>query len=157
MAKVTKSITKSKVAVGVGLGLAAAAAAGAGYYFYGSKSAGANRKKAAKWATDLETKVKQNAKKLKKIDQKAYATIVDEATRALASVKSIDQNDLRGAAMELKQNWKNVEAEIVRSMKSGSSSAKKTAVKTVGKVIARAKKVTSKAPAKKKAAAKKKS
>ena len=146
---------KSKVAVGVGLGLAAAAAAGAGYYFYGSKSAGANRKKASKWASDLESKVKTNAKKLKKLDQRAYAAIVDEATKAYASVKSIDQNDLRGAAKELKQNWKNVEAELARTMKSGSKVAKKAAKKTVKKVIVAAKKVTTKKVISKKAAKKK--
>lgn len=150
-------VNKTKVAVGVGLGLAAAAAAGAGYYFYGSKSAGANRKKAAKWATDLEAKVKQNAKKLQKLDKKAYAAIVDEATKAYLSVKSIDQNDLKSAALELKQNWNNVEAELTRTFKSGKSSAKKAVNRTAKKVVTTAKKVAgTKAPAKKAVVAKKK-
>ncbi len=144
-------VNKKKVALGVGLGLAAAAAAGAGYFFYGSEKAGANRKKVAKWATELEAKVKHGAKNLKKLDQKAYATIVDEATRAYRSVKSIDEQDLQQAARELKQNWKNVKSEIDRTINSGRSTAKKT----VKKAVAQAKKVATKAKAKKIVAKKK--
>lgn len=129
-----------KVALGVGLGLAAAVAAGAGYYFYGSKDAKSNRKKAAKWANDMEAQVKSKAKKLKKLDEKAYKTIVDETMKAYTKVKSIDQDDLRGAALELKSNWKNVKKELDRVATAEAAHAKgvaKKAVKTVKKAVAK--------------------
>jgi len=124
-------VTTKKTALKVGLGIAAAAAAGAGYYFYGSKSAAANRKKASGWAVKLHAEVKKGALKLKKFDQKAYATIVDEATKAYHSVKSIDKKELASVAKELKQNWKRVEGELSRTAKTGAKSAVKTAKKAV--------------------------
>ncbi|OGZ05208.1 MAG: hypothetical protein A2845_02715 [Candidatus Lloydbacteria bacterium RIFCSPHIGHO2_01_FULL_49_22] len=159
-------VNKQKVAVGVGLGLAAAAAAGAGYYFYGSKDAGAHRKKAAKWVGDLEADVMKAAKKMKKLDQKAYAAIIDNATEVYGNMTSIKASDLDRAAVELKKNWKNVERELTRTAKKGGSVAKKAvqktvkkAVKTVRKVVAKkgvAKKVSVKKASVKKAPAKKK-
>ena len=148
-----KGNNSKKVAVGVGLGLAAMAAAGAGFYFYGSKSATANRRKVSKWATDLQKDVLKSAKKLKKLDQRAYATIVDEATKAYKSVKSIDQRDLESAALELKQNWAVVEKELNRTVRSGV----KKATKTAKKVVAKAKKATAPKKSAKKVVAKKKS
>ncbi len=138
-------VNTKKVALGVGLGIAAAAAAaaGAGYYFYGSKDAKSNRKKVSKWAGDMEAQVISKAKKLKKLDEKAYKTIVDETMKAYTKVKSIDQDDLRGAALELKSNWKNVKKELDRVATSETTRAKgaaKKAVKAVKKAVA--KKVT---------------
>ena len=100
MAKVSKGMSKgAKTGVAVGLGVAAAVAS-AGYYFFGSKSADKNRKVAVKWAHNLKADVVKGARKLKKLDQKAYATIVDQATKAYSSVKSIHPADLKNAAME---------------------------------------------------------
>lgn len=148
-------VNKKKVAVGVGLGLAAAAAAGAGYYFYGSKSAGAHRKKVAKWADDLESDVKKAAQKIKKLDQKAYAAIVDNATQAYGAMTSIKARDLDQAAAELKQNWKNIERELKNSAKKTSSVAKKSVQKTVNKVTKTVKKAIAKKTKVVKAVAKK--
>ncbi len=150
-----KKVNTKKVALGVGLGLAAAAAAGAGYFFYGSKNAGANRKKAVKWAGSLESDVMKAAKKMKKLDQKAYAVIVDNATKAYGNVKSVNAADLNRAAMELKKNWKNVERELTRTMKKNGGAVKKSVVKTVKKVVKTVKKAAAKKPAAKKVPAKK--
>jgi len=128
-----KKANKKKVAVGVGLGLAAAGAA-AGYYFYGSKNAAGNRKKAAHFATALKADVVKNAKKMQKVDARAYHKVVDEAMKAYKSVKSIDQKDLASAAAELKANWKNIEAEINRVSKKEGKIAKKAVKKVVAKV-----------------------
>lgn len=158
-----KKVDKKKVGLGVGLGLAAAAASAAGYYFYASKDASKNRKKAAKWANDFKGDVMAKAKKLKKFDEKAYRTLVDETMRAYKSVKSIDGQDLAAAALELKSNWKNVQAELARlgikgDHKNGkkNGTAKKAAAKksTAGRgngaAKSPAKKSAKKAPAKKK-------
>lgn len=132
---------KKKVALGVGLGLAAAAGAlGAGYYFYGSKHAAGNRKRAAAWASDLKSDVERNAKKLKKFDERAYHTMVNEAMKAYQNVKTIDKRDLESAAAELKANWKNVKREIDRVGKAEqkvAGRAVKKAVKTVKRAIPR--------------------
>lgn len=134
-------INRKKVALGIGLGLAAAAgAAAAGYYFYAAKGAAGNRKKAVRWANDLHADVLRNAKKLKKFDERAYKTVVDEAMKAYENVKSIDKADLRSAAAELKANWKNVEREINRVAKTEkkvAGRAVKRAFKTVKHVIPR--------------------
>lgn len=144
-----KKADKTKVAVGVGLGLAAAAA-GAGYYLFGTQSGKVARKKAHKWADDLKTDVVKKAKKLQKMDEKAFHTIVDESTKAFERIKSIDKDDLGAAAKELKSNWKHIEAEISRVATKETKVAKK-AVKTAAKKVVKA--VAKAAP--KKAAAKK--
>jgi hypothetical protein len=134
-------LNNKQVAVGLGL---AAAAAGAGYYFFGSPKAETNRKKVRKWASEMETKVKKNAKKLDKLDKKAYATIVDEAMKAYQSVKSVDAGELAQAAKELKDNWKTVEAELKRTVGKETKVVAKTA-KVASKKVAS---VTKKAVAK---------
>ena len=154
MAK-AKAGTK-KVALGVGLGLAAAAA-GAGYYFFGTPSGKKAAKKAAKWTEDFKGDVIKKAKKLQKFDEQTYRTIVDESVKAYERVKSIDKNDLAGAAHELKQNWKHIEAEINRTSKKETKAVKKavkkvanTAAKKVVKAVVKpAKKVLAKPRAKK--------
>jgi hypothetical protein len=142
---------KTKVALGVGLGIAAAAA-GAGYYFYGSPQGSTHRKKAAKWAGDFKTDVIKKAKKLQKLDERAFRVIVDESAKAYERLKSVDESDVRAAALELKANWKNVENELSRVAKKSGGVAKK-AVKVAKKSVKAAKKAV--APAKKKAVAKK--
>jgi len=143
-------INKKKVALGVGLGLAAAAA-GAGYYFYGSKHATGNRKKAVRWANDFQADVLRNAKKLKKLDEHAYRTLVDEAMKAYENVRSIDKADLRSAAAELKKNWKNMEREINRVAKT----EKKVVGRVAKKAVKSVKRVIPRTPAKKSARKKK--
>ncbi len=133
-------IGKKKVALGVGLGLATATAAAAGYYFYGSKHAAGNRKKTSRFVNKLKADVVKNAKKMKKIDERAYHIIVDEAMSAYKNMKSIDKHDLQSAAMELKQNWRAVEREINRVGKKEGKVARKAvkkAIKRVKRVIPR--------------------
>lgn len=142
-------MNKKKVALGVGLGLAAAAAAGAGYYFYGAKGASANRKKVSKWANDFRARVIREAKKVKKLDEKAFKTIVNESMKAYAKVQSIDKKDLDAAARELQKNWKTVERELKRVAAKDRVVAKKVVAK-VKKTVA--KRVPRKQPAKKKKA-----
>lgn len=145
-----KSDNGAKMAAEIGAGLVAAAgAAAAGYYFYASKDASKNRKKTAKWAGEMKDKVVKEAKKeLKvaaKLDKQAMAIIVDRATKAYEGVRSIKREDLMLAASELKQNWKEIEAELSRAAKKGGSAVKKAA-KTATKS---AKKAPSKKVAKK--------
>ena len=141
----------SMIAVEIGAGIAAAAgaAAAAGYYFYGSKDAAQNRKRTAKWATELKDKVvketKKQAKMVEKLDKKAMTVIVDRASKAYEGVRNVKREDLVAAANELKQNWKEIQAELTVVAKKAGNAAK-SATKTATKSAAKAVK---KAPAKK--------
>lgn len=136
--------------------MAVAAAAGAGYYFYGSDNAKKHRAAASKWAKGMKNDVVKEAKKLKKIDQKDIAKIVDKAAAAYASVRSVNQHELKAAATELKKNWKRVGDEVAgrvaKTVKSVKKASKKVAKRPAAKKTA--KKAVKKAPKK---AAKKKS
>src|ERR1700754_10481 len=111
MATKKQSAATTAAEVGAGL-LAAAAVASAGYYFYGSDGAKKHRAAASKWAKGMKNDVVKEAKKLKKIDQKEVAKIVDKAAAAYASVRSVNQAELKAAATELKKNWKRVSEEV---------------------------------------------
>jgi len=127
-AKKGQSTTTTALEVGAGV-LAAAAAAGAGYYFYGDKHAKKHRAAASKWAKGMKADVVKEAKKLKKIDQKTMASVVDKAAAAYASARSVDKKDLAAAARELKKHWRSVQAEI-SNVKSKAGATKKAAKKT---------------------------
>jgi len=124
----------TRVAAEVGAGIAvAAAAAAAGYYFYGSTDAKKHRKIAAKWANDMKKDVVREAKKLKSVDAKDIAAIVDSAAATYYGVQSINRKDLTRAAKELKANWEMVRKEAGHTAKRSVSAAKKTAKKAVSK------------------------
>lgn len=97
--------------------LLAAAGITAGYYFYASKNAKANRKIAAKWASDLKTKVLAEAKKHGSVDKKTLAKIVDTATKTYAKVSKLDSKQLTVAAQELKTHWQKIAKELKTSPK----------------------------------------
>jgi predicted RNA methylase len=126
--------TTTAVEIGAGV-LAAAAAAGAGYYFYGADNAKKHRKSASTWAKGMKNDVVREAKKLKKVDQKAMAAIIDKAAGAYQGVRSVDAADLRAAAQELKKNWREVQREIgsaatgMKRRASGAAKAVKKATK----------------------------
>lgn len=150
-AKKKKGNDGAMIAAEIGAGILAAAAAG--YYFYASKDATKNRKKTAKWANEMKDKVVKEAKKemkvAAKLDKKAVAIIVDRATKAYEGARNIKREDLLLAANELKQNWKEIEAELSAAAQKGVSAAKKSgsAVKKAAKTATKSARKT--APKKK--------
>lgn len=140
--------TLEKAELGAGVLAAVAAASAAGYYFYGSKDAKKHRNATAKWAKGLKNDVVREAKKLKDLDEKAMAAIVDNAAKAYKGLDDVTPGDLRAAVAELKGNWENVRKELRRTGTKAKSSAKKSVKKAAPK------KAVKKAPAKKKAAKK---
>lgn len=129
--------TATKVEIGAGV-LAAAAAAGAGYWFYGDKDAKKHRKAANVWVKGMKKEVVKNAKKLKRLDQKAMARIVDEAAAMYEGVRSVDRKDLRAAAAELKRNWETVKGEVRGGVRKAKKAAKSVAKKTTKKAVKKA-------------------
>lgn len=141
---------ETKVALEVGAAALAAAAAGAGYYFYGDKGAKKHRAAASKWAKGMKADVVKEAKKVKKLDQQAMTKIVDAATAAYSTARSVNKSELSAAARELKKNWKTVQAELTGVARKAVGGGKKAAKKSVSSA-----KKTVKKSAPKKAAAKK--
>jgi DNA-directed RNA polymerase subunit F len=118
-----KKTTKGKVAAEIVAGLATVGAvAAAGYYFYGSKQAERHRGAAVKWAADMKKEVMREAKRLKKIDAKEFAKIVDTVTKTYLEIRSIDAKDVKRAASELKSNWEVVAREAKKSGRKSVSS-----------------------------------
>lgn len=135
--KTTKQ-SKTALALEIGAGVAAVVAAGAaGYYYYGSKEAAKHRRKTAKWAKDLEKDVVKNAKKLKRIDAAALASIVDEAAAAYEGIRGVDPKEVRLAAGELKDNWNHIKKSLGSAQRAPAKTAKKVAKKTTKKKVAK--------------------
>jgi hypothetical protein len=126
-----------KAELGAGVLAAVAAASAASYYFYGAKDAKKHRNATAKWAKGLKNDVVREAKKLKDIDEKAMAVIVDQAAKAYKGLDDVTPGDLRAAVSELKGNWESVKKELKRTVKKATSSAKKAAPKKAVKKVAK--------------------
>ena len=138
----TKKQSAGKTAAEVGAGLAAlAAAASAGYYFYGSDNAKKHRAAASKWAKGMKNDVVKEAKKLQKVSQKDIAKIVDKAAAAYATARSVNPQEVKAAAAELKKNWKRVSEEVSsrasKAVKSVKKAAKKAAKRPAAKKSAK--------------------
>lgn len=130
-----------------------AAAGAASYYFLGAKNADKNRKKAARWAKDLQKDVIKKAKKLKKIDEQAMRTIIDESVNAYTTLKDVSADDLQRAATELKSGWEHVAKEVRRLVRADKEKVAAKLSKDI-KVVKKAVKTATKnvVPAVKKAA-----
>lgn len=120
-----------KAEIGAGVLAAVAAAGAASYYFYGAKDAKKHRNATTKWAKGLKNDVVREAKKLKDLDEKAMAVIVDQAAKAYKGLDDVTPGDLRAAVSELKGNWESVKKELKRTVKK--AAPKKTAKKAAPK------------------------
>ena len=145
-----KKMTGMQVAeIGAGVLAAVAAASTAGYYFYGAKNAQKHRNATQKWAKGLKNDVVREAKKLKKLDEKAMDAIVDAAAKAYRGLDDVTPGDLRAAVSELKGNWESVKKELRGAAKKAGSSAKKAVKKAAPKKVASGTKKAVKKTAKK--------
>ncbi len=111
---------KTAVTAGVGLGLAAIAAASA---YLLSKPA--NRKKAARLASQVKVAVAKQLKKLKKIDERTYRQVVAQVVRQYQSAKGVDLGELRGIGSELVKHWQG----ISRTVRHAQSAARRAVVR----------------------------
>lgn len=137
-----------KRAIAVGAGVAAIAAAAAGVYMLTGKNA-KNRKKVAKWATDLKEDVILDLNKAGKASKDTYNKVVDAAVKNYKGLKNVNSAELTAMASELKSSWDKISAEL--------SKASKTVRKVVPKKVKRVAKKVSKKVVKKAAKKVKKS
>ncbi len=123
---------KMGIAAGIAAAVAGVAAVGAAsYYYLGDKNADKHRRKAAKWAKDMQKDVIKKAKKLKKIDEQAIRAVIDESVSAYKTIKDVGADDVERAASELKSGWEHVAKEVRRVVRD----EKAKAVAKVGKDV----------------------
>ena len=103
-----KKETKRKIITGVEIGTATAAAAGiaAGIYLLSGKHGAKNRKKLKGWAIKARKEIAYELKRLKKIDQKAYETIIHGVAKRYKSLKDVSPQEVEKTAKQLKGDWK---------------------------------------------------
>ena len=144
-----------KQVMAVGAGVAAIAAAAAGVYMMTGKNA-KNRKKLAKWASDLQEDVILDLNKAGKATKATYNKIVDTAAANYQGLKNVSTAELAAVAGELKSSWDNISAELSNASKNVRRVVPKVAKQVVKKVAKKTTKTVSAKPAAKKSAAKKK-
>lgn len=128
MIKKNKSINRKIVAE---TALAAITAAGAAYWLYGSKDAAKHRKMVSKWSSQVQKEVIAAAKKLKTLNKKTYAELINKAMKHYSKTKGITKKELAVLSRDLKATWNKVKK----------ASPKKTSIKrSVKRTIKKARK-----------------
>jgi hypothetical protein len=94
---------------------AATLAAAAGAYLLSDKK---TKTKAKNWAMKARKEVVKNAKVAKKLGEKEYGRIVDEAMKHHAALENLTAADIIREGRELKSQWKKIQAEAKKMAKS---------------------------------------
>ncbi len=124
-----------KKAMAIGAGLAAVAAAAAGVYMLTGKNA-KNRKKLAKWASDMQHDVVNELNKAGKHTKASYQKVVDTVAKNYKGLKNVSTTELAEVAAELKGHWDSISNEVTNAgnlVKKVLPKAKKTVAKKVVK------------------------
>jgi hypothetical protein len=93
---------------------AATLAAAAGAYLLSDKK---TKAKAKKWAMEARKEIVKNAKVAKKLGEKEYARMVDEAMKHHASLENLTAADIIREGKALKAQWKKIQAEAKKMAK----------------------------------------
>lgn len=119
-------------AIAVGAGLAAVAAAAAGVYLFTGKNA-KNRKKVAKWASDMQHDVVKELNKAGKHTKASYQQIVDKVAKNYKGLKNVSATELAQMAAELKSHWDTISTEVGKASVAVKKVVKKSVAKTAAK------------------------
>ncbi len=117
MAIKKKAAKKGSAAKAWGIGgaiTAATIAAAAGAYLLSDKKTKTNAKK---WIASARKEVIKNAKMAKKLGEKEYGKIVEQAVKHYGSLENLSAADVIAAAKEMKGEWKKIHAEADKMMK----------------------------------------
>jgi hypothetical protein len=136
MAAKKKMAKKGSSAAAWGIGgaiTAATLAAAAGAYLLSDKK---TKTKAKKWATEARKEIVKNAKVAKKLGEKEYGRMVDEAMKHHAALENLTAGDIIKEAKELKSQWKKIQAEAKKMAKSYAPKKVATKNKPVPKATA---------------------
>jgi hypothetical protein len=114
--KVAKKGGNAKV-WGIGGALTAATlAAAAGAYLLSDKK---TKTKAKKWVAEARKEIVKNAKVARKLGEKEYARIVDEAMKHHAALENLTAADVIKEGKMLKAEWEKIQAEAKKIAKAG--------------------------------------
>jgi hypothetical protein len=124
---IKKKVDNTARNVGIGGAITAAAlAAAAGAYLLADKK---TKTKAKAWVSKAKIEVAKHAKTAKKLGEKEYKALVDQAVKKYGSLENITAGDVMKAAMDLKGDWKRIQEHAHTFAKSAKTApAKKTAV-----------------------------
>jgi hypothetical protein len=104
-----KTSKKAKMAMEVGAGMITAAAlAVAGAYVLSDKKRMA---KAKTWAAKARKEAAKNVKIAKRMSEREYVRIVDEATKRYGALHNVGGAELVKAAKDIKAEWKKIQSE----------------------------------------------
>ncbi len=113
MKKLSKKSKKIAMEAGAGVLTAAALAAAAAYYLSDKK----RQAKAKVWVAKARQEVGRNVKIAKKLGEKEYKHLVDQAVKRYGSLQHASSAELIQAAMELKDEWQRIRKEAERISK----------------------------------------
>jgi hypothetical protein len=105
---------------------AAAIAAAAGAYMLSDKK---TKTKAKAWMMKARTEIVKNAKTAKKLGEKEYGRIVEQAVKHYGSMEKLTAADVMAAGKELKNEWKKIQAEAKKMVKEAPMKVKKAVAK----------------------------
>jgi hypothetical protein len=93
---------------------AAVLAAAAGVYLLSDKK---TKTKAKKWVVAARKEIVKNAKVAKKLGEKEYGHMVDQAIKRYGSMEDMTPAEMIAAGKELKAEWKKIHAEAKKMAK----------------------------------------
>lgn len=129
-----KTSTMKKVAIATGVtGLLAAATLGA-HFLFNTKKGKQSLKHIKSWAFKMKSELLDKLEKAKEVNKEVYDTVVDELSEKYKKVKGMTIDEVSEIAQELKSQWKNIQAEVKKTVQTGnakSKSSKPAAKKTV--------------------------
>ncbi len=136
MATKKKSDNVKKWEIGAGI-TAATIAAAAGVYLLSDKK---TKTKAKKWVADARKEIVKNAKTAKKLGEKEYNRIVDQAVKHYGSLENLTAADVIAAGKELKGEWNKISGEAKKMAKAYALQKATGKKKPVRKVVTHTKK-----------------
>jgi hypothetical protein len=138
MATKKKESSGAAKAWGIGGAITAAtvAAAAAAYLLSDKKT----QTKAKAWVSKAKIEVAKHAKTAKKLGEKEYNAIVDQAVKKYGSLENITAGDVVKAGKDLKSQWTNIQKHaqnLVKSAQKETAPKKSTAKKAITKKAAK--------------------
>ncbi len=118
-----------RTVVGVGAGvLTAAALAAAGAYLLSDKK---RRTKAKAWVTKTRREVAKHVKTARRMGEKEYHRVVDQAAKHIGAVHEVDMAEIAKAARDIRGEWKNIQkdAKVLATMMPKKKPARRAAPK----------------------------
>ncbi len=131
--KTTETSTMKKVAIATGItGLLAAATLGA-HFLFNTKKGKQSLKHIKSWAFRMKSDLLDKLERAKEVNKEVYERVVDELAEKYKKVKGMTLEEVTEIAQELKSQWRNIQAEVKKTVKTGNAKSKSPAKKTAKK------------------------